>query len=65
MPVTPTTAFKFDTQKSPMQTYLEDVYTISVNLAGLGVLVCLWARIKKGLISQPSLFARLMMSKPC
>ncbi|HDZ5363141.1 TPA: Asp-tRNA(Asn)/Glu-tRNA(Gln) amidotransferase subunit GatA [Campylobacter coli] len=36
MPVTPTTAFKFDTQKSPMQTYLEDVYTISVNLAGLG-----------------------------
>lgn len=36
MPVTPTTAFKFDTQKSPIQTYLEDVYTISVNLAGLG-----------------------------
>ncbi|ENT5812071.1 Asp-tRNA(Asn)/Glu-tRNA(Gln) amidotransferase subunit GatA [Campylobacter coli] len=36
MPVTPTTAFKFDTQKSPMQTYLEDVYTISVNLTGLG-----------------------------
>ncbi|EAL8445590.1 Asp-tRNA(Asn)/Glu-tRNA(Gln) amidotransferase subunit GatA [Campylobacter coli] len=36
MPVTPITAFKFDTQKSPMQTYLEDVYTISVNLAGLG-----------------------------
>lgn len=36
MPVTPTTAFKFDTQKSPMQTYLEDIYTISVNLTGLG-----------------------------
>ncbi|EMI4815995.1 Asp-tRNA(Asn)/Glu-tRNA(Gln) amidotransferase subunit GatA [Campylobacter upsaliensis] len=36
MPVTPTTAFAFDTQKSPMQSYLEDIYTISVNLAGLG-----------------------------
>ncbi|ELW3222585.1 Asp-tRNA(Asn)/Glu-tRNA(Gln) amidotransferase subunit GatA [Campylobacter upsaliensis] len=36
MPVTPTTAFVFDTQKSPMQSYLEDIYTISVNLAGLG-----------------------------
>ncbi|MBK1971652.1 Asp-tRNA(Asn)/Glu-tRNA(Gln) amidotransferase subunit GatA [Campylobacter sp. TTU-622] len=36
MPVTPTTAFSFDTQKTPMQNYLEDVYTISVNLAGLG-----------------------------
>ncbi|MBM3088253.1 Asp-tRNA(Asn)/Glu-tRNA(Gln) amidotransferase subunit GatA [Campylobacter coli] len=36
MPVTPTTAFKFDTQKSPIQTYLEDIYTISLNLAGLG-----------------------------
>ena len=36
IPVTPTTSFKFNTQKSPMQTYLEDVYTISVNLAGLG-----------------------------
>ncbi|MCR2115893.1 Asp-tRNA(Asn)/Glu-tRNA(Gln) amidotransferase subunit GatA [Campylobacter upsaliensis] len=36
MPVTPTTAFAFDAQKSPMQSYLEDIYTISVNLAGLG-----------------------------
>lgn len=36
MPVTSTTAFAFDTQKSPMQSYLEDIYTISVNLAGLG-----------------------------
>ncbi|EAI1137151.1 aspartyl/glutamyl-tRNA amidotransferase subunit A [Campylobacter coli] len=36
MPVTPTTAFKFDTQKSPMEVYLEDIYTISLNLAGLG-----------------------------
>lgn len=38
MPVTPTTAFKFDAFKSPMQMYLEDIFTISVNLAGLGAL---------------------------
>lgn len=49
MPVTPTTAFKFDTQKSPMQTYLEDVYTISVNLAGLGGISVPVAKDKEGL----------------
>lgn len=36
MPVTPTTAFEFKAYKSPMQMYLEDIFTISVNLAGLG-----------------------------
>ena len=36
MPVTPTTAFEFGACKSPMQMYLEDIFTISVNLAGLG-----------------------------
>ena len=36
MPVTPTTAFDFNSKKSPLQAYLEDIYTISVNLAGLG-----------------------------
>ncbi|MEL1066625.1 Asp-tRNA(Asn)/Glu-tRNA(Gln) amidotransferase subunit GatA [Campylobacter coli] len=49
MPVTPTTAFKFDTQKSPMQTYLEDVYTISVNLAGLGGISVPVSKDKEGL----------------
>ncbi|ECO5650965.1 Asp-tRNA(Asn)/Glu-tRNA(Gln) amidotransferase subunit GatA [Campylobacter coli] len=49
MPVTPTTAFKFDTQKSPMQTYLEDVYTISVNLAGLGGISVPVGKDKEGL----------------
>ncbi|EDJ1150731.1 Asp-tRNA(Asn)/Glu-tRNA(Gln) amidotransferase subunit GatA [Campylobacter jejuni] len=49
MPVTPATAFKFDTQKSPMQTYLEDVYTISVNLAGLGGISVPVAKDKEGL----------------
>lgn len=36
MPVAPTTAFEFKACKSPMQMYLEDIFTISVNLAGLG-----------------------------
>lgn len=49
MPVTPTTAFKFDTQKSPMQTYLEDVYAISVNLAGLGGISVPVGKDKEGL----------------
>lgn len=35
LPVTPTTAFGFDSFKEPLQMYLEDIYTISVNLAGL------------------------------
>lgn len=38
MPVTPTTAFEFDAFKSPVQMYLEDIFTISVNLAGLGAI---------------------------
>ncbi|EJP6840884.1 Asp-tRNA(Asn)/Glu-tRNA(Gln) amidotransferase subunit GatA [Campylobacter coli] len=49
MPVTPTTAFKFDTQKSPMQTYLEDVYTISVNLTGFGGISVPVGKDKEGL----------------
>lgn len=35
MPVTPTTAFEFNAFKEPLEMYLEDIYTISVNLAGL------------------------------
>ena len=35
MPVTPTPAFEFGSIKDPLQMYLSDIYTISVNLAGL------------------------------
>lgn len=49
MPVTPTTAFSLDAQKTPMQTYLEDVFTISVNLAGLGGISVPVAKDKEGL----------------
>jgi aspartyl-tRNA(Asn)/glutamyl-tRNA(Gln) amidotransferase subunit A len=34
MPVTPTTAFEFGANKDPLDMYLEDIYTVSVNLAG-------------------------------
>lgn len=34
-PITPSIAFGFDDIKTPLQMYLEDIYTIGVNLAGL------------------------------
>ncbi|WP_456479029.1 Asp-tRNA(Asn)/Glu-tRNA(Gln) amidotransferase subunit GatA, partial [Nautilia sp.] len=34
-PVTPTTAFEFESKKDPLEMYLSDIYTISVNLAGV------------------------------
>lgn len=49
MPVTPTTAFEFESKKSPMQAYLEDIYTISVNLAGLGAISVPISKDKSGL----------------
>ena len=33
--VTPTTAFEFGSKSDPLEMYLQDIYTISVNLAGL------------------------------
>ncbi len=37
-PVTPSTAFEFGSIKDPLEMYLEDIYTIAVNLAGLPAL---------------------------
>lgn len=34
-PTTPTTAFKFGEKEDPVSMYLSDIYTVSVNLAGL------------------------------
>ncbi|MDE5591585.1 MAG: Asp-tRNA(Asn)/Glu-tRNA(Gln) amidotransferase subunit GatA [Helicobacter sp.] len=34
-PVAPSVAYAFDAHKSALQTYLEDIYTVGVNLAGL------------------------------
>lgn len=36
MPVAPSVAFGLNDVKTPVQMYLEDIFTISVNLAGLG-----------------------------
>ncbi|EPV1937701.1 Asp-tRNA(Asn)/Glu-tRNA(Gln) amidotransferase subunit GatA [Campylobacter upsaliensis] len=58
MPVTPTTAFAFDTQKSPMQSYLEDIYTTSVNLAGLGGISVPVGKDKDGLNISAQLICR-------
>ena len=49
MPVTPTSAFEFEACKSPMQMYLEDIFTISVNLAGLGGISVPLCKDKAGL----------------
>lgn len=38
MPVAPTVAFKFGAMKDPLEMYLSDIYTISINLAGLPAL---------------------------
>ncbi|MEY4504734.1 MAG: hypothetical protein RL154_1030, partial [Pseudomonadota bacterium] len=35
LPVTPSAAFNFGAHKEPLEMYLEDIYTIGVNLAGL------------------------------
>ena len=35
MPVTPTTAFEFGSKADPLEMYLSDIYTISLNLTGL------------------------------
>ncbi|EAJ6871344.1 Asp-tRNA(Asn)/Glu-tRNA(Gln) amidotransferase subunit GatA [Campylobacter coli] len=49
MPVAPTTAFEFNAKKSPMEVYLEDIYTISLNLAGLGGISVPVGKDKEGL----------------
>ncbi|TEY02384.1 Asp-tRNA(Asn)/Glu-tRNA(Gln) amidotransferase subunit GatA [Campylobacter sp. US33a] len=49
MPVTPTTAFEFNAKKSPIEEYLEDIYTISLNLAGLGGISIPVGKDKEGL----------------
>lgn len=35
MPVAPTTAFEFNKKLSPLQMYLEDIYTTPINISGL------------------------------
>ena len=48
-PVAPTTAPKFDTFKTSLEMYLSDIYTISVNLAGLPAISLPVAKNKDGM----------------
>lgn len=49
-PTTPTTAFKIgEKTNNPLEMYLEDIYTVSVNIAGLPGLVIPCGRDSKGL----------------
>jgi len=48
-PVAPTTAPKFDAFKTSLEMYLSDIYTISVNLAGLPAISVPVANDKDGM----------------
>ncbi len=48
-PISPTTANKFGELKNPMDMYLSDIYTISVNLAGLPALALPISKTKDGM----------------
>lgn len=49
MPVAPTVAFKFGQMSDPLEMYLSDIYTISINLAGLPALSLPLGKNDKGL----------------
>lgn len=49
MPVAPSVAYKIDSVTSPLESYLGDVYTISVNLAGLPAISVPVAKNENGL----------------
>jgi len=49
MPVAPTTAFEFGANKTPLEMYLEDIYTVSVNLSGNPAISLPISKNKEGL----------------
>ena len=49
MPVSPSTAFDINSKKNPLESYLEDIFTISANLAGLAAISIPVAKDKEGL----------------
>jgi aspartyl-tRNA(Asn)/glutamyl-tRNA(Gln) amidotransferase subunit A len=57
-PVTPTTAFELDSKKDPLEMYLSDIYTISVNLAGLPAISVPVGKDTKGLPIGAQLIAK-------
>ena len=58
MPVAPRTAYKFGDLKDPLEAYLSDIYTISVNLAGLPAISVPVAKEADGLNVSAQLIAK-------
>ena len=58
MPVTPHVAYKFGELKDPLKAYLSDVYTVSVNLAGLPAITVPVAKNADGLNISAQLIGR-------
>ena len=58
MPVAPRTAYKFGDLKDPLDAYLSDIYTISVNLAGLPAISVPVAKDADGLNVSAQLIAK-------
>ncbi|MDO5045429.1 Asp-tRNA(Asn)/Glu-tRNA(Gln) amidotransferase subunit GatA [Campylobacter sp.] len=58
MPVSPTTACKFGELSDPLKAYLSDIYTISVNLAGLPAISVPVAKVSNGLNVSAQLIGR-------
>lgn len=58
MPVAPRTAYKFGDLKDPLEAYLSDIYTISVNLAGLPAISVPVAKDANGLNVSAQLIAK-------
>ena len=58
MPVAPRTAYKFGDLKDPLEAYLSDIYTISVNLAGLPAISAPVAKDADGLNVSAQLIAK-------
>ena len=58
MPVAPRTAYKFGDLKDPLEAYLSDIYTISVNLAGLPAVSIPVAKDADGLNVSAQLIAK-------
>ena len=58
MPVAPRTAYKFGDLKDPLEAYLSDIYTISVNLAGLPAISVPVAKNADGLNVSAQLIAK-------
>jgi len=59
MPVAPTTAFEFDKKLTDLEMYLNDIYTISINIAGLPAMSIPTGKDSKGLPTALQLVSKI------